>query len=116
MVLQKQGHLQKGSELALLPEKAQPLVCNKMLNMYYQSVVVSTIFYAVMCSVGGITSKDANRQKKLIKKAGSVPESSLVTLEEEREDRMMAKLLAILGNATYHLHNMLKSTFSNRPI
>ena len=42
-------------------------VCNKMLQMFYQSVVASTIFFAVVSWGAGIKAKDANKLKKLIK-------------------------------------------------
>ena len=61
-------------------------LCNRMLQMFYQSVVVSTIFFAVL----------SNTLNKLIKKAGSVVGFKLVTLEEVAEDRMLAKLLVII--------------------
>lgn len=85
--------------------------------MYHQSVVASTIFYAVVCWGEGIKAKDTNRLNKLINKAGSVIGSKLVTLEEVAEDRTLAKLLAI--NTSNLLHSMtatLKSTVSSRLI
>ncbi|XP_069375176.1 uncharacterized protein [Paralichthys olivaceus] len=47
-------------------------VCNKMLQMFYQSVVVSTIFFAVVSWGVGIKTKDANRLSKISRKAESV--------------------------------------------
>ncbi|KAK0132216.1 hypothetical protein N1851_032980 [Merluccius polli] len=73
-------------------------VCNKMLQMFHQSVVVSTIFFAAVSWGAGIKAKDANRLNKLIRKAEYVVSSKLVTLEEVVEDRMLAKLLAIMDN------------------
>ena len=45
---------------------------DQMLQMFYESVVASTIFFAVVSWGAGIKAKDANRLNKLIKKAGSV--------------------------------------------
>ena len=90
-----------------------------MLQMFYQSVVASTIFFAVVSWGAGIKAKDANRLNKLIKKAGSVVGSKLVTLEEVVEHRMLAKLLVIMDNVSHPLHetlDKLKSSFSNRLI
>ena len=53
-----------------------------MLQMLYQSVVASTIFFAVVSWGVGIKVEDANILNKLIKKA--------VTLEEVAEDRVLA--------------------------
>jgi len=94
-------------------------VCNKMLQMFYQSVVASTIFFAAVSWGAGIKAKDANRLNKLIKKAESVVGSKLVTLEEVVEERMLAKLLVIMDNPSHPLHktlDKLKSSFSNRLI
>ena len=55
--------------------------------MFYQSVVASTVFFAVVSWGVGIKAKDANRLNKLREKAGSVVGSELVTLEEVAEDR-----------------------------
>ncbi|TWW79070.1 hypothetical protein D4764_10G0001000 [Takifugu flavidus] len=44
-------------------------VCSRMLHMFYQSVLASTIFFAAVCWGAGIKAKDANRLNKLIKKA-----------------------------------------------
>ena len=46
-----------------------------------------------------IRLKDTNRLNKLIKKAGSVVGSKLVTLEEM--DRMLAKLLVIMDHVSH---------------
>ena len=90
-----------------------------MLQMFYQSVVASTIFFTVVSWGAGIKAKDANRLNKLIKKAGSVVGSELVTLEEVVEDRMLSKLLAIMDPASHPPHrtlDKLKSSFNNRLI
>ncbi|TWW77662.1 hypothetical protein D4764_12G0010520 [Takifugu flavidus] len=67
-------------------------VCSRMLNMFYQSVMASTIFFAVVCWGAGIKAKDANRLK-LIKKAGSVAGCKLANLDEVVRDRMVLKVI-----------------------
>ncbi len=57
-------------------------VCSKMLQMFYQSVVVSAVFFAVVCWGSGITTKDANRMNKLIKRQSLLEELQLIRLEE----------------------------------
>lgn len=47
-------------------------MCNKMLHMFYQSVVGSSLFYAVVCWGTEAKAKDSKRLNKLTKKAGSV--------------------------------------------
>lgn len=50
----------------------------------------------------GTKAKDANRLNKLIKKEESVVGPKLVTLEEEVEETILAKLLAITDNPSDH--------------
>ena len=87
--------------------------------MFYESVVASTIFFAVVSWVAGIKAKDANRLNKLIKKAGSVVGSELVTPEEVAEDRRLGSLMVIMDNVSHPIHqtlDKLKSSFSSRLI
>ncbi|TWW81352.1 hypothetical protein D4764_01G0011670 [Takifugu flavidus] len=55
-------------------------VCSRMLHMFYQSVMASTIFFAAVCWGAGIKAKDANRLNKIIKKAESVVGCNLANL------------------------------------
>jgi hypothetical protein len=94
-------------------------VCSKLLHTFYQSVVASAIFFAVVCWGANIKAGDASRVNKLIRKASSVLGMSLDTLEEVAERRILAKLLAIMDNVTHPLHAMVmtqRSTFSHRLI
>ncbi|TWW78779.1 hypothetical protein D4764_11G0009000 [Takifugu flavidus] len=96
-------------------------VCSRMLHMFYQSVMASTIFFAAvvqaLCWGTGIKAKDANRLNKLIKKAGSVVGCRLDNLDEVVRDRMVLKLRTIMDNPSHPLHNTvdkLRSSFSSR--
>ncbi|TWW73670.1 hypothetical protein D4764_15G0010660 [Takifugu flavidus] len=92
-------------------------VCSRMLHMFYQSVLASTIFFAAVCWGAGIKAKDANRLNKLIKKAGSVVGCRLDNLDEVVRDRMVLKLRTIMDSPSHPLHNTvdkLRSSFSNR--
>lgn len=53
-----------------------------MLQMFYQSVVASVLFYAAVCWGGSIRHKDTRRMDKLDKKAGSVIGARLDTWRE----------------------------------
>ncbi|KAL3049835.1 hypothetical protein OYC64_011990 [Pagothenia borchgrevinki] len=44
----------------------------KMLEIFYQSVVASALFFAAVCWEGSIRAGDTSRINKLIRKAGSV--------------------------------------------
>ena len=77
--------------------------------MFYQSVVASVIFYAVVCWGGSSKKRDSARLDRLVKRAGSV-----VTVAERRT---LDKLLSILDNAHHPLHNTFirqRSVFSGR--
>ncbi|TWW74395.1 hypothetical protein D4764_14G0003980 [Takifugu flavidus] len=92
-------------------------VCSRMLHMFYQSVMASTIFFAAVCWGAGIEAKDANRLNTLIKKAGSVVGCRLANLDEVVRDRMVLKLRTIMDNPSHPLHNTvdkLRSSFSSR--
>ena len=46
-------------------------VCRTMLQIFYQSVVASVIFYVVVCWGSRVKAADTNRLNKLIRKVGS---------------------------------------------
>ncbi|KAI3364860.1 hypothetical protein L3Q82_001050 [Scortum barcoo] len=43
-------------------------ICSKLLQMFYQSVVASVLFYTVVCLGGSISKKDTSRLDKLIRR------------------------------------------------
>lgn len=67
-MVQKKGP----SQLYFLRRLRSFNVCSGMLHMFYQSVVASTIFCAVVCWGMGTKAKDANRLSISIRKAESV--------------------------------------------
>ena len=92
-------------------------VCSKMLEMFYQSVVASVLFLAVVCWGSSIGASDTNRLNKLIRKAGSVIGCKQDTVEAVVERRTLNKLLSIMDNPDHPLHLTLdrqRSSFSNR--
>ena len=112
-VLYKKGQ----SRLYFLRRLSSFGVCRTLLNRFYQSVVASTILYAVVCWGGSIKEGDRKRLNRLIKKAGSVLGTTLDTVEEVANNRTRTKLLAIMDNPSHPLHDTVKgqkSTFSNR--
>ena len=92
-------------------------VCSKMLEMFYQAVVASALYIAVVCWGSSIGAGDTSRLNKLIRKAGSIIGCKLDSLEKVVERRTLKKLLSILDNPDHPLHHLLqgqRSTFSNR--
>ncbi|KAK0147064.1 RNA-directed DNA polymerase from mobile element jockey [Merluccius polli] len=92
-------------------------VCSKMLELFYQSAVASTIFFAVVCWGSSIRASDSNRLNKIIRKAGSVLGFKRVSLESVMERRMLNKLLTIMDNDQHPLYQTVdrqRSIFSHR--
>lgn len=85
-------------------------ICSKLLRMFYQSVIASVLFYAVVCWGGSTKKRDAGRLNRLVKKAGSVVGIELESLTATAEKRTMSRMLAIMGNDRHPLH----STFSKQ--
>ncbi|KAI3365081.1 hypothetical protein L3Q82_010197 [Scortum barcoo] len=92
-------------------------ICSKLLQMFYQSVVASVLFYTVVCWGGSISKKDTSRLDKLIRRAGSVVGTKLDSLVTVAESRTLDKLLDIMDNASHPLHTVIsnqRSLFSER--
>uniref|UniRef100_A0A8C8DHE5 Reverse transcriptase domain-containing protein n=1 Tax=Oryzias sinensis TaxID=183150 RepID=A0A8C8DHE5_9TELE len=92
-------------------------VCSKMLEIFYQSVVASTLFFSVVCWGGSIPARDSNRLNKLIRRAGSVIGCKMDTFESVMERITLNKLVSIMDNPEHPLHPVLdgqRSSFSNR--
>ncbi|KAL0147202.1 hypothetical protein M9458_057492, partial [Cirrhinus mrigala] len=90
------GHIQEGSK-----------VCNIMLRMFYESVVASVIFYAVVCWGGSMKMADMKRLNKLIRKAGSVVGEELDNMETVVERRTLSRLRSIMDNVDHPLYNVV---------
>ncbi|KAI4880858.1 hypothetical protein NFI96_024792 [Prochilodus magdalenae] len=92
-------------------------ICQKLLLMFYQSVVASILFYAVVCWGGSISKRDAGRLDRLVRKAGSVLGLELESLTPLAERRALSKLLHIMDNVHHPLHSTIirqRSSFSGR--
>ncbi|KAI3371529.1 hypothetical protein L3Q82_024120 [Scortum barcoo] len=80
-------------------------VGSRMLEIFYQSVVASAIFFAAVCWGSSIRAGDNNRLDKIIKKAGSVLGLRLESFETVVERRMLNRLLSIMDNDQHPLHH-----------
>ncbi|KAI4888693.1 hypothetical protein NFI96_005457 [Prochilodus magdalenae] len=93
-------------------------ICQKLLLMFYQSVVASVVlFYAVVCWGGSISKRDAGRLDRLVRKAGSVLGLELESLTPLAERRALNKLLHIMDNVHHPLHSTIirqRSSYSGR--
>jgi len=82
-------------------------VCNKMLYMFYQSMVCSVMVFASVCWGGNASARDTGRLNKLIKKASSVVGQSLDQIEVLVERRLASKSRAILLDPEHPLNSTL---------
>ena len=69
-----------------------------MLEIFYQSVVASVLFFTVVCWGSSIGARDTDRLNKVIEKTGSVIGCTQETLEAVVERRTLKKLLSIMDN------------------
>ncbi len=78
-------------------------MCNRLLKIFYQSTVASSLFFAVVCWGGGIRAAEAGR----LNKASSVVGLELDSLESVRKRRMKNKITVILDNPAHPLYDEL---------
>ena len=77
-------------------------MCSKSLESFYQPVVASALFFAVVCWGSSTSKKDISRINTLIQKAGHVIGSELETFVSVRDRRTLDKLLSIMDNPSIH--------------
>ena len=88
-----------------------------LLHVFYQSILASVMFYAVVCWGNGLKIEDKNKINKLIRKAGSIIGVMPDSLEMILDQRMGQKLRRIMNNVNHPMQtvfNALKSSFSDR--
>ena len=88
-------------------------ICNKMLQMFYQTAVASALFYAAVCWGGSLSSKQARRLDRIVKKAGSVMGVRMDSLEDVVERSTMRMVEAILNNVDHPLHDTFEDQRSS---
>jgi hypothetical protein len=84
---------------------------------FYDTVVASVVFYAVVCWGCGFTERDRKRLNKLVGRAGSVLGWTLEPVEVVGERRMLDTLEFIRSNSSHSLHETVaaqNSSFSKR--
>ena len=92
-------------------------ISRSLLHVFYQGILASVLFYAVLCWGGSITAIDKNRINKMIKKAGSViglPLDSLETIIAKRTRTKLNTILSFDGHPLYNIFYSLRSSFSSR--
>ena len=93
-------------------EKDHPL-----LRTFYDTVVASVIFYAVLCWGCEFSERDRKRRNKLVGRDGSVLGWTLAPVEVVEERRILDKLASIMSNSSHPLRETVaaqSSSFSKR--
>lgn len=79
----------KGQNRLFFPRRLRSFdMRSRLLQIFYQSVVASALFFTVVCWGGGIMAGETNRLNKLVRKASSVVGLKLDSLEAVVEKRM----------------------------
>lgn len=75
--------------------------------MFYESVVVSAIFYAVVCWSGSMKVVYTKWLNKLIRKAGCVVDEDLDCIETVTERRTLSRFQSIMDNVDHLLKSVV---------
>ncbi|KAI4887655.1 hypothetical protein NFI96_006169 [Prochilodus magdalenae] len=75
--------------------------------MFYQTVVSSCLFYAVVCWGGSVKKRDEMQLDKLVRRAGSVVGVELGSVVKVAERRTLHKLLSIMDDDGHPLHTII---------
>uniref|UniRef100_A0A1A8MF94 Reverse transcriptase domain-containing protein n=1 Tax=Nothobranchius pienaari TaxID=704102 RepID=A0A1A8MF94_9TELE len=92
-------------------------ISRRLLNVFYQGIMASVLFYAVLCWGRSLTAEDKNRINKMIKKSGSVVGQRLDSFDMIIDKRMKRKLKTVMSLEDHPLHQIFKdlgSSFSGR--
>ena len=82
-------------------------VCNRMMKMFYDTVICSLLSFALVCWGVNATERDKNRINKLIRKAGSIVGEKLNDLNTILDRRLVVKGGKIEKEELHPLHNTL---------
>ncbi|CAI5692356.1 unnamed protein product [Oreochromis niloticus] len=92
------------SRLHLLRRLRSFGVNRMLLRTFYDTVVASAIFCAVVCCSGGMAERDTGKLNKLVRRVSSVLDCPLKSIEQVGEERMLSKLTSIMDNTSHPLH------------
>lgn len=93
--------LYKRGQLYFLLRLGSFNVCQRMLQIFFHSMVASAIYYVAVCSGHSMKAGDADRFNKQARKASSRIGVWLDLLEAVVEKRMLTKLVGILNNISH---------------
>ena len=88
-------------------------VCNRMLRMFYDTIICSVFSFAIVCWGGNATERDKNRLNKLIKRAGSCVGQNLDNIDTILVRYLQSKATKIEKEQWHPLHSTLMLQKSN---
>ena len=88
-------------------------VCNRMLSMFFDTIIGSVLSFAIVCWGGNATARDKNRLNKLIKRAGSCVGHSLDDIETILAKFQLNKAIKIEKEQWHPLHSTLMAQKSH---
>ena len=89
-------------------------VCNRMLQMFYQSVMASVLIFGISCWGGNNRASDTLNLDRLVRRAGSAVGCKLEGVEVVARKRTASKLDSILRNPSHPLHLEISGHWSKR--
>lgn len=109
-IKKKEAH----SRLYFLRKLGYLYVCDKILFMFYSSVITSVVTYAIVC--WNLAKEELNKLDKIIKASATIG-CSLESMQDIFIKRLHVKTHIIMDNDTHPLHSILmqhRSSFSSR--
>ena len=88
-------------------------VCNRMLGMFFDTIIGSVLSFAIVCWGGNATARDKNRLNELIKRAGSCVGHSLDNIDTILAKFQLNKAIKIEKEQWHPLHSTLMSQKSH---
>ena len=82
-------------------------VCNRMLCMFYDTIICSVLSFALVCWGGNATERDKGRLNKLIKKAGGCVGQNFDDIDSILEKLLLRKAIKIEKEEWHPLHSAL---------
>lgn len=101
------------NRLHLLQQLRSFGVNRTLLRTFYDTVMASAIFYAVVCWSGGLTERDRGKLNKLVRRASSVLDCLLKSIKQDGEERLLSNLTSIMDNTSHPLCETVRALSSS---
>lgn len=71
------------------------------------------VCFAIVCWGSGVTDRDRSKLARLVRRASSVQDCLLESIQEVADGRMVATLISIMNNTSQTLHHIVESLSSS---